>query len=199
MTWLVDHWQDVLGWAGSALLIVSLLQARVLRFRVLNLVAGLMLVLFNALIGVWPMVAMNLATSTINVWFIVHLVRDHAKSLLAHEGQHVAEVELTLRVVGPDAAEGLQQRRDGERVGERLVEVPAVDLGHVELAGDVGLGRAELARVPEEPTYGVDRVENDERAVAGAGLGTVPGAQAHRQLAADEGREGVGEPLGDAA
>ena len=41
MTWLADHWLDLLGWAGSALLIVSLLQARVLRFRVLNLTARL--------------------------------------------------------------------------------------------------------------------------------------------------------------
>jgi membrane protein implicated in regulation of membrane protease activity len=76
VTWLADHWLDLFGWAGSALLIVSLLQARVLRFRVLNLVAGVMLVLFNALIEVWPMVAMNLATSAINVWFIVKLLRD---------------------------------------------------------------------------------------------------------------------------
>lgn len=76
MTWLADHWLDLFGWAGSALLIVSLLQARVLRFRVLNLVAGLMLVVFNGLVGVWPMVAMNLATSAINVWFINQLLRD---------------------------------------------------------------------------------------------------------------------------
>jgi hypothetical protein len=75
VTWLADHWLDLFGWAGSALLIVSLLQARVLRFRVLNLTAGLMLVVFNALVGVWPMVAMNLATSAINVWFISRLVR----------------------------------------------------------------------------------------------------------------------------
>ena len=76
MTWLADHWLDMLGWTGSALLIVSLLQARVLRFRVLNLTAGLMLVAFNALIGVWPMVAMNMATSAINVWFIVRMVQE---------------------------------------------------------------------------------------------------------------------------
>jgi hypothetical protein len=75
VTWLADHWLDLFGWAGSALLIVSLLQARVLRFRVLNLTAGLMLVAFNALIGVWPMVAMNLATSAINVFFINRLLR----------------------------------------------------------------------------------------------------------------------------
>ena len=31
---------------------------------------------FNALIGVWPMVAMNLATSGINVWFIVRMLRE---------------------------------------------------------------------------------------------------------------------------
>jgi hypothetical protein len=76
VTWLADHWLDLLGWAGSALLIVSLLQARVLRFRVLNLTAGLMLVAFNALVGVWPMVAMNIATSAINVWFIAHMLRE---------------------------------------------------------------------------------------------------------------------------
>ena len=32
--------------------------------------------LFNALVGVWPMVAMNLATTTINLWMIRGLLRD---------------------------------------------------------------------------------------------------------------------------
>lgn len=71
MTWL-----DALGWGGSALLVYSLLQARVLRFRVLNLVSCLVLVVFNGLIEVWPMVAMNVVLSAINVWFIVKLVRE---------------------------------------------------------------------------------------------------------------------------
>ena len=68
--WLADNWLNLFGWAGSALLIVSLLQTRVLRFRILNLAASLSLVLFNALLEVWPMVGMNIATSTINLWFI---------------------------------------------------------------------------------------------------------------------------------
>lgn len=76
MEWLADIWLDLFGWAGSALLIVSLLQTRVLRFRVLNLAASLSLVLFNALVGVWPMVGMNIATTLINLWFIRALVRD---------------------------------------------------------------------------------------------------------------------------
>ena len=67
-------WVNALGWAGSALLIFSLLQARVLRFRVLNLVASGVLVVFNSLIGVWPMVAMNLTLCGINLFFIRRLL-----------------------------------------------------------------------------------------------------------------------------
>ena len=76
MTWLEDHWLDLLGWGGSALLVYSLLQSRVLRLRVLNLAACVILVVFNAVIGVWPMVGMNAVLCAINVWFIVRLVRD---------------------------------------------------------------------------------------------------------------------------
>ena len=76
MTWLSKHWLDLFGWIGSALLIVSLLQTRVLRFRLLNLGASIILVVFNALVAVWPMVGMNVATSTINVFFIVRMLRD---------------------------------------------------------------------------------------------------------------------------
>lgn len=83
MTWL-----DVIGWGGSALLVFSLLQARVLRFRALNLVACLILIVFNALLGVWPMVAMNAVLSAINVWFLVRLLRDR------HDDQAFEVVEV---------------------------------------------------------------------------------------------------------
>ncbi|TIC79758.1 YgjV family protein [Nocardioides sp. GY 10113] len=75
MTWLGEHWLSLFGWLGSALLIVSLLQTRVLRFRLLNLSASVILVIFNALVAVWPMVGMNLATSAINIFFITRMLR----------------------------------------------------------------------------------------------------------------------------
>ncbi|KQZ69834.1 YgjV family protein [Nocardioides sp. Root151] len=80
MDWLSDHWLDILGWGGSTLLVFSLMQARVLRFRVLNLVACLVLAVFNGLLEIWPMLAMNIVLSVINLWFIVRLVsaRDDA-------------------------------------------------------------------------------------------------------------------------
>jgi hypothetical protein len=71
MTWL-----DALGWAGSALLVFSLMQARVLRFRVLNLVACVILVVFNAILEIWPMVAMNVVLSAINLWFLRKLLAE---------------------------------------------------------------------------------------------------------------------------
>jgi hypothetical protein len=89
VNWLQDNWLDLFGWLGSILLVVSLLQTRILRFRVLNLAACLSLVLFNALIEVWPMVGMNVATSTINLWFLVRLLRER------HDDRafHVLQVE----------------------------------------------------------------------------------------------------------
>ncbi|HEX9258232.1 MAG TPA: hypothetical protein VF855_01755 [Acidimicrobiales bacterium] len=65
---------QALGWLGSALVVTSLLQQRLLRFRIINLTAGLILVVFNASLGVWPMVALNLTTAAINIWWIHKLL-----------------------------------------------------------------------------------------------------------------------------
>ena len=68
-------WLDLIGWSGSALLIYSVMQARVLRFRVLNLAASAILGGFNAALEIWPMVAMNAALCLINAWHIHALAR----------------------------------------------------------------------------------------------------------------------------
>ncbi|WP_043514237.1 MULTISPECIES: hypothetical protein [unclassified Actinoplanes] len=65
---------DVIGWAGSALLVWSLMQTRLLRLRALNLVGCLVLIGFNAALGVWPMVGLNVVLSVINVWYLVRML-----------------------------------------------------------------------------------------------------------------------------
>jgi hypothetical protein len=72
----VDVLLELLGWLGSAVLVVSLLQTRVLRFRVLNTVAALVLVVYNAVLGVWPMVGLNVVITGINLWVIARLLRE---------------------------------------------------------------------------------------------------------------------------
>ena len=67
---------DALGWFGSALLIFSVLQTRILRLRILSAIASVILTIFNGIIGVWPMVAMNIALAAINIFFITQILRE---------------------------------------------------------------------------------------------------------------------------
>ena len=66
---------ELVGWLGSAVLVISLLQTRVMRFRVLNTVSCLVLIVYNALVGVWPMAAMNVVLVGINVVVIGRLLQ----------------------------------------------------------------------------------------------------------------------------
>ena len=126
-------WVDALGWLGSALLIYSLLQARILRLRVLNTVACVILIVFNALVGVWPMVAMNVVLAGINIFFIVRMLRerddDQAYAVLpVHEddaylthflGVHRTDIDIVLQRLldrhrhRPLDLPGAARRRDG--------------------------------------------------------------------------------------
>ena len=69
MTWL-----DAIGWIGSALLVWSLLQTRLLRLRALNLVGCLVLIGFNAAVEVWPMVGLNVVLAVINIWYLSRML-----------------------------------------------------------------------------------------------------------------------------
>jgi hypothetical protein len=105
VNWLADHWLDVLGWGGSALLVYSLLQASVLRLRVLNAIACVILIVFNAMLSVWPMVGMNTVLVAINAWFIVTLLRErHDESVfeVLEVGPADEYLRHTLRVHGAD-------------------------------------------------------------------------------------------------
>ena len=66
---------EVIGWLGSAVLVISLLQTRVMRFRVLNTVSCFVLIGYNAALGVWPMAAMNVVLVAINVGVMARLLR----------------------------------------------------------------------------------------------------------------------------
>jgi hypothetical protein len=87
------NWLDLVGWGGSALVVFSLLQTRILRLRVLNLIGCVVLVGFNAAIAVWPMVGMNAVLAVINGVHLWRLVRHRHD-----EGEYAV-----LEVTGSDA------------------------------------------------------------------------------------------------
>ena len=140
-----------MGWGGSALLVFSLMQARVLRFRVLNTVACVILTAFNAFLGIWPMVAMNVVLCAINLWFIVKLTRERhdeaafdvlrvrsSDAYLAHvlrvHGADITKFQPDFTGVSPSSIVYLVQKGD-ETVGVVVLRVKdgtaQVDLDYV--------------------------------------------------------------------
>ena len=117
------NWLELIGWAGSALLVWSLLQTRILRLRALNLLGCLILIGYNAAVEVWPMVGLNVVLAVINVWYL--------RKMLAH----------TLRVHAADIARfnpGFTWEPEGDRsafVVMKADEVVGVVLSHAEPGG----------------------------------------------------------------
>lgn len=67
---------EVIGWVGSAILVVSLLQTNLHRLRWINLVGCLVLIAYNGVVGVWPMVGLNVVLAGINIWYLLRARRD---------------------------------------------------------------------------------------------------------------------------
>lgn len=142
-------WWEVVGWVGSALVVLSLMQARVLRFRWMNLAGSVVATAYNAVFGIWPFVAMNGAIAVINVYWIRRLLRERHDdgvyevvevepddAYLAHVMKVHADDIARFRSPAPAPAHGslafLIARRD-ETVGLVLVDDVGDGVGHVEL------------------------------------------------------------------
>ncbi|MFG2041390.1 hypothetical protein [Dactylosporangium sp. NPDC048998] len=81
---------QTIGWIGSALLVVSLLQSRMLTLRFLNLIAAVVLVGYNAALLVWPMVAMNVAVAIIDIGHLIAIGRRRRRATAADEVSPIA-------------------------------------------------------------------------------------------------------------
>lgn len=64
-----------MGWVGSGILVVSLLQTRLLRLRVINLLGSAVLLLYNWIVEVWPMVGLNVVLCLINIVYLWQMLR----------------------------------------------------------------------------------------------------------------------------
>ncbi len=116
---------EAIGWIGSILIVWSLMQARVLRFRWMNFAGSLIATAYNAYFGIWPFVAMNAAIVVINAYWLLRLYRErHDPGVykvipLATEDPfllHFLEVHAKdIATQRPDFA-ALAMNRDGRRV-----------------------------------------------------------------------------------
>lgn len=85
---------EVFGWISSGLIVLSLAQARVWRFRILNFAGAALGTMYNALLGIWPFAAMNAVITVIDAYWMVRLTREGRPDSTAYQ----------LLEVGPDDA-----------------------------------------------------------------------------------------------
>lgn len=69
-------WLELIGWVGSVLVVLSLMQARVLRFRWMNFAGAFIATVYNGVIEVWPFAAMNGAITLIDIYWLRRLYRE---------------------------------------------------------------------------------------------------------------------------
>ncbi|WP_434743776.1 hypothetical protein [Micromonospora sp. SH-82] len=139
------NWLEILGWVGSALLVWSLLQTRLLRLRAINLIGCLILIGYNAAVEVWPMVGLNVVLAVINLWYLRTLLatrHDEATYQVVEVGVDDAFLAHTLRVHAADIARfnpGFRPTPDRDGGSAFLVvradEVVGVVLVHAEPDG----------------------------------------------------------------
>jgi hypothetical protein len=145
-------WLDIVGWTGSALLVWSLLQARVLRLRAINLIGSLVLIAYNGALRVWPMVGLNVTLALINLWYLRRLLtsrHDAAAYDVVEVGTDDEFLAHVLRVHATDIARfnpGYRRAAGGEGGVARcaFLVLRADEVVGVVLARDAGDGVAQV-------------------------------------------------------
>jgi len=141
---------DLVGWVGSAILVWSLLQTRILRLRLINLIGSLILVAFNAGVGVWPMVGLNTVLVGINLFYLRQLLRSRHSSasyavvevapddayldyLLRRHATDIREFTAGFTPDAPRSGEAYLILRDEETVGYVLLHAVGSGVAHIDL------------------------------------------------------------------
>lgn len=88
---------EIFGWISSGLIVLSLAQARVWRFRILNFAGAALGTMYNALLGIWPFAAMNAVITVIDAYWMVRLSRERRPQSAAYDLLEVGADDAYLR------------------------------------------------------------------------------------------------------
>jgi hypothetical protein len=146
---------EIIGWVGSALVVVSLMQARVLRFRWMNFAGSVIAAAYNAIVEIWPFAVMNAVIAVIDAYWLWRLTRErhdadvyevvpvqagdhYLRHVLGIHAEDIARYYPSFVLPGPDAAAEPARwaylvLRGDETVGVVVVRDVGADVGEVEL------------------------------------------------------------------
>lgn len=66
---------EVIGWIGSAVIVYSMMQVRILRLRLINLVGSLISLAYATAIQAWPLAGLNGVLAAIQIYHLVKIFR----------------------------------------------------------------------------------------------------------------------------
>lgn len=133
-------WLEIFGWTGSVVIVVSLLQTRILWLRVVNSMGCVIHIIYNSIVGVWPMVGMNTVLLAINLYYLNRLLRQRhsARSYCVSPIglnepllKHVLELhELDIRKFAPGLGANMIDKAERAYLVTTGDEIVAVVLSH---------------------------------------------------------------------
>jgi len=153
---LSPGWQvalEVVGWVGSGIVVWSMMQQRILRLRVYNLVGCLIQVLYNGVLGVWPVVALNVVLAGVQVINLTRLLRgreDPASYSVAEVPAHGPLLSQLVERHREDVARFHPEFRAPTEEAAAFVVMSGDEVaGWVVVHDDDGVGQVELDYVTE--------------------------------------------------
>ena len=66
---------ELIGYIGSALVLISFLMASVIKLRIINTIGSLISVIYSLIISAYPTALMNAALVCINIYYLIQYMR----------------------------------------------------------------------------------------------------------------------------
>lgn len=114
------NWVELVGYAASALIVLSLTQSRVLRLRVVGLAGSAVFMFYGVLIGSVPLIVTNVVTAAVNLWHLWRITTGREEFSLLEVAPDSAYLKRFLEFHHDDIA-GSQPDFGGVRQGDTVV------------------------------------------------------------------------------
>lgn len=100
-----EMWIEMIGYLGSALVLVSFLMSSVVKLRVINAVGGTIFTIYALIIHSYPTAIMNVCLVTINIYYLIRLSKNDRRYELVEGKPSDAFVHYVLQQYKADIAE----------------------------------------------------------------------------------------------
>ncbi len=148
-----EFWIECYGYLGSALVVVSMLMASVVKLRVVNTIGSIVSGSYALIIGSFPLALMNICLVAINVYNLQKLLNTKKQYDLVACGTQDAFVTYFLDHYRGDIAHYFPEFAASRQADTAYIVFCSAEPAGLLLARDLGQGRLEVSLEYSTPTY----------------------------------------------